>query len=62
MECQRKKKHHKRKERGFPDGPVAKTMFPVQGAWAGSLVRELDPTHVPQLKDSALQLRPGEAK
>ena len=25
-------------------GPVAKTLLPKQGAWVGSLVRELDPT------------------
>jgi len=30
--------------RGFPGGPVAKTVLPRQGAWVQSLVRELDPT------------------
>ena len=28
----------------FLGGPVAKTAFPMQGAWVQSLVRELDPT------------------
>ena len=27
----------------FPGGPVVKTECPMQGAWAHSLVRELDP-------------------
>ena len=39
--------------RDFPGGPVAKTLeFPMLGAWAQSLVRELDPTCLTQLKSS----------
>ena len=33
----------------FPDGSVAKTLLPVWGAQAQSLVKELAP-HIPQLK------------
>ena len=32
------------KLKNFSGGPVAKTLFPMQGAWVWSLVRELDPT------------------
>ena len=28
----------------FPDGPVVKTLFPMQGTRVHSLFRELDPT------------------
>ena len=44
----------------FPGGPVAKTVFPTQGAWVQSLVRELD-SHMPQLRVLMLQLRPDTA-
>ena len=30
--------------KGFPGSSVAKTVFPTQGTWVWSLVRELDPT------------------
>ena len=30
--------------KGFPGGPVVKTVLPKQWAWVQSLVRELDPT------------------
>ena len=33
----------------LPGGPVAKTLFPMQGAQVWSPVRELD-SHMPQLK------------
>ena len=33
----------KKKERDFPDGPVAKTMLPMQRTRVQSLFRELDP-------------------
>ena len=32
------------KLKNFSGGPVAKTLFPMQGAWVWSLVRELDST------------------
>ena len=31
------------KLKNFSGGPVAKTLFPMQGGWVWSLVRELDP-------------------
>ena len=34
----------RKKHRYFPGGPVVKTVHPMQGAWAPSQVRELDPT------------------
>ena len=36
--------------RDFPGGPVGKTALPMQGAQVQSLVGELDPTCMPQLR------------
>ena len=41
--------------RDFPDGPVAKTVLPRQGAQVPTLVRELDP--IPQQRVHMLQLK-----
>ena len=38
---------------GLPGSPVAKTAFPMQGAWVLSLVRELDPHAAAQSSHAA---------
>ena len=45
------------KFRDFPGGAVVKTVLPMQGAWVQSLVWELDPTGMPQLRVHMTQLR-----
>ena len=47
--------------RDFPGSPVADTPRSVQGAWAQSLVRELDPTCTTK-KITRAALRPSTAK
>ena len=47
--------NNKKHSRYFPGGPVADSTLPTQGAQVRSLVGELDPTHM-------LQLRPSTAK
>ena len=41
----------------FPGGAVVKTALPLQGPQVRSLVRELDPTYMPQIRVRMPQLR-----